>query len=178
MSDAYCFRRWRTCIQWVPVCWCLPCRSTVASDPLQSGCQASRAESRQILPASCSTQHRSTLGTGQLSLLLYTGSASAIKWWATRNHVIYSQLYILHSADRCIPVNVVACYHHNTIIITHTHLMALSPRLPGWAGSRKVKPIWILLKQETVTGSGISWAICLVVSGFLHTVHYSIYSTF
>ena len=26
--------------------------------------------------------------------------------------------------------------------------------------TRKVKPIWILLKQETVSGSGISWAIC------------------
>ena len=25
---------------------------------------------------------------------------------------------------------------------------------------RKVKPVWILLKQETVSGSGISWAIC------------------
>jgi len=25
---------------------------------------------------------------------------------------------------------------------------------------RKVKPIWILLKQETVSGSGISWDIC------------------
>jgi len=25
---------------------------------------------------------------------------------------------------------------------------------------RKVKPIWILLKQETVSGSGISWNIC------------------
>ena len=36
------------------------------------------------------------------------------------------------------------------------------PGLPGWAGTRKVKPIWILLKQETVSGSGsgISWAIC------------------
>ena len=29
-----------------------------------------------------------------------------------------------------------------------------------WASTRKVKPIWILLKQETVSGSGISWAIC------------------
>ena len=29
-----------------------------------------------------------------------------------------------------------------------------------WAGTRKVKPIWILLKQETVSGNGISWAIC------------------
>jgi len=25
---------------------------------------------------------------------------------------------------------------------------------------QKGKPIWILLKQETVSGSGISWAIC------------------
>ena len=43
---------------------------------------------------------------------------------------------------------------------THTRLMALCPGLPRWAGTRKVKPIWILLKQETVRGSGISWAIC------------------
>ena len=45
---------------------------------------------------------------------------------------------------------------------THTHicLTALFPGLPGWAGARKVKPIRILLKQETVSGSGISWAIC------------------
>jgi len=32
--------------------------------------------------------------------------------------------------------------------------------LPRSAGTRKVEPIWILLKQETVSGSGISWAIC------------------
>jgi len=43
---------------------------------------------------------------------------------------------------------------------THTRLMALCPGLPRWAGTRKVKPIWILLKQETVSGSGISWTIC------------------
>jgi len=43
---------------------------------------------------------------------------------------------------------------------THTRLMALFPGLPGWAGTRKEKPIRILLKQETVSGSGISWAIC------------------
>jgi len=40
----------------------------------------------------------------------------------------------------------------------HTHLTALCPGLPGSAGTRKVKPIWILLK--TVSGSGTSWAIC------------------
>ena len=43
---------------------------------------------------------------------------------------------------------------------THTRLTALFPGLPRWAGTRKVNPIWILLKQETVSGSGISWAIC------------------
>ena len=30
---------------------------------------------------------------------------------------------------------------------THTRSTALCPGLPGWAGTRKVKPIWILLKQ-------------------------------
>ena len=43
---------------------------------------------------------------------------------------------------------------------THTRLTALCPGLPGWAGTRKVKPIWILLKQETVSGSEIRRAIC------------------
>jgi len=42
----------------------------------------------------------------------------------------------------------------------HTSLTALCPGLPRWAGTREVKPIWILLKQETVSGSGIRWAIC------------------
>ena len=39
---------------------------------------------------------------------------------------------------------------------THTHTHAEWP----FVRDRKVKPIWILLKQETVSGSGISWAIC------------------
>ena len=34
-------------------------------------------------------------------------------------------------------------------IHTHTCVTALCPGLPGWAGTRKVKPIWILLKQES-----------------------------
>ena len=45
-------------------------------------------------------------------------------------------------------------------IDTHTRLTALFLGLPRWTGTRKVKPTWILLKQETVSGSGISWAIC------------------
>ena len=47
-----------------------------------------------------------------------------------------------------------------TSINTHTHLTTLCAGLPGSAGTKKVKPIWILLKQETVSDSGIRWAIC------------------
>jgi len=50
--------------------------------------------------------------------------------------------------------------NYSMLIQTHTRLMALCPGLPGWAGTRKAKPIWISLKQETVSGSDISWAIC------------------
>jgi len=50
--------------------------------------------------------------------------------------------------------------HAHTHTHTHRRLTALFPALPGWAGTRKVKPIGILVKQETVSGNGISWAIC------------------
>ena len=61
---------------------------------------------------------------------------------------------------------------------THTRLMAFCPglgerdlrgprgplsrtiRVSRYQKGRPLKPIWILLKQETVSGSGISWAIC------------------
>ena len=46
------------------------------------------------------------------------------------------------------------------LIHTHTRLTALFPGLPGWAGTRKITPTWIFVKQETVSGSGISWAVC------------------
>ena len=48
----------------------------------------------------------------------------------------------------------------NTHTHTNTCLTALFPGLPRWAGTRKVKQICILLKQDTMSGSGISWAIC------------------
>jgi len=43
---------------------------------------------------------------------------------------------------------------------THSRLTALFQGLSGRASTKKVKPIWISLKQETVSGSGISSAIC------------------
>jgi len=56
------------------------------------------------------------------------------------------------------PMHKILCniYNNNN----NTHLMALCPGLPRWASTRKVKSIWILLPQETVGSSGISWTIC------------------
>ena len=58
---------------------------------------------------------------------------------------------------------------------THTRLTAFCPGLPRWASTRKVKPIWILLKQETVggSGSGISWAIMQVCTSLQTDNHTS-----
>jgi len=58
----------------------------------------------------------------------------------------------------------VVLYHVQALVngrATHTRSTALFPGLPGWVGTRKAKPLWILLKQETVSGSGISWAKAL-----------------
>ena len=44
-----------------------------------------------------------------------------------------------------------------------TCLTVSFPGQPGSAGTRKVKPFWILMKQEMIGwpgGSGISWTIC------------------
>jgi len=48
---------------------------------------------------------------------------------------------------------------------THTHTHPFNNNGPFSRTTRmsryqKGKPIWILLKQQTVSGSGISWAIC------------------
>ena len=67
-------------------------------------------------------------------------------------------------------------------IYTHTHtcLTALCLGLPGSASTRKVKPIWILLEQETVSGSGISWATCKSASRSRQTTtpapHHSVFT--
>ena len=42
----------------------------------------------------------------------------------------------------------------------NARLTALCPGLLRWASTRKVKPSWTLLKQERVSGRGISWAVC------------------
>ena len=78
----------------------------------------------------------------------------------------YYHSHMLCFASPCLYDHFSCCFckkSHLTIYLyvhTHTRLTALFPGLPRWAGTRQVKPIWILLKQETVSGSGISWAIC------------------
>ena len=53
------------------------------------------------------------------------------------------------------------CSTKATSSSTHTHTPVYQPFVRDYPGGPvKVKPIWILLKQETASGSGISWAIC------------------
>ena len=56
------------------------------------------------------------------------------------------------------------CAPNSRQIITPTpHTHPFNGSLSGTTRAsryQKGKPIWILLKQETVSGSGISWAIC------------------
>ena len=56
-------------------------------------------------------------------------------------------------------------YKSNTALThTHTHTQPFNGPFSGTIRVSqyiKVKPIWISLKQETVSGSGISWAASL-----------------
>jgi len=78
---------------------------------------------------------------------VYDDGITAISYKQTQLAVQSERFHIRRSA----------CKH------THTHTHPCNgplSGLPRWAGTRKVKPIWILLKQETVSGSVINWAIC------------------
>ena len=79
--------------------------------------------------------------------------------WPSKNasQVMFSDLVWSSSSLRCLYiVNLLKWNYY----YYYTRLTALCPGLPRWAGTRKIKPIWILLKQETVSGSGISRATC------------------
>ena len=79
-------------------------------------------------------------------------------------------------------VVVVICINCRFRNNTHTHTHAFNGPLSGTTRVgryQKVKPIWILLKQETVSGSGISWAICKSAPRYRQTTtpapHHSIF---
>ena len=82
------------------------------------------------------------------AVLLNIVSACMTKCWA-QFEVHYFQLSHANTL-----------HTHYASTHTYTRLTALCPGLPGWAVTRNVKPIWILLKQEPASGSGISWAMC------------------
>ena len=105
-------------------------------------------------------------------LSMATAAISESTIWPTVQHSTQTCSYVLSAFFLSLIPRSVSLSYSNTdvplscltsavnLIYTHTRLTALYPGLPGSASTRKVKPIWILLKQETVSGSGISWAVC------------------
>jgi len=77
-------------------------------------------------------------------------------------YLIAQLLHILTVSSVLCNLSYIQCiYELIRLMLQHmnTRLTALCPVQPGWAGTRKVTSIWILLKQETVSASGISWAV-------------------
>jgi len=74
-------------------------------------------------------------------------------------------LQLIHITVELHTVNVDNCHCYYVLNSQHTHPFSDPfPGLPRWASTRKVKLIWILRKQETVSVSGISWAICWIAN--------------
>ena len=85
-----------------------------------------------------------------------------IRHFHTQIHLCQCNTKVLNIHHR-VSLTVSILHLHTRLTHTHTHthtrLMALCLGLLGSASTRKVKPIWILVKQETVSGSGIGWTI-------------------
>ena len=136
--------------------------TTVPCPPGYMHRKALPSSSAWIFPAGVNSPPHLSISTSEGSesldvLASESWLATAISWplaflsaGSAQQTVIYTSTYA-HTHTH-------TCAHAHTH--THTHLKARFPGLSGWAGTRKVKPTWILLKQETVNGSGISWAIC------------------
>jgi len=71
---------------------------------------------------------------------------------ANKLHITHGRKQMLNHFQHCFTGRFSTHTH------THTRLTALFLGLPMSASTRKVTPIWILLKQETVNDRGISWA--------------------
>jgi len=88
--------------------------------------------------------------TGKVLISVHT-------WYRWKSSFLYSAMSSRTRGNRKRLTNLCNTHTHTH---THTRSMALCPGLPGSASTKKEKPIWILLKQETVSGSGFSWAKC------------------
>ena len=94
------------------------------------------------------------VGNDEVGLLQGTGLTSLSHLLSRRRISVFGHVARL---DVDTPANMALQLH------THTHTRPFNgplSRTTRLAGTRKVKPIWILLKQETVSGSDISWATC------------------
>jgi len=80
-------------------------------------------------------------------------SAHDRHWWAASSQELLGSYTIDKElfCRRLVTGDKTWIYHWAPL---HTRLTALFPGLPGWAGTRKVKPIRILLKQEAVASAG------------------------
>jgi len=78
------------------------------------------------------------------------------RWCGGPVHHSTNSPLLLHTQTFTVIPGIIVKRHTHT----HTRLTALCPGQLGRAGNRKVKPIWNLLKQETVSGGGTSWAVC------------------
>jgi len=114
-------------------------------------CQSARSRDARPRP-----QPRLSCGVGTPELDV--GEQKECESDEQQSELVLPQVPQRRVCDALLRQVVFTCHTDNTH--THTRLTALFPGLPGSAGTRKVKLIWILLKQETVSGSGISWAIC------------------
>ena len=136
----------------------------------------------QVFQSSCHPDDTDTVQTGQLTELAVL-AGELVAFDAAPLHVDGPLLLVCTvEAEKALrprpPMKLSICntptqfrhvYTKNSLLgnfttTTHAHthicLMTLCTGLPGWTATRKVKPIWILLKQEKVNDSGISWAIC------------------
>ena len=121
------------------------------------GLEVSVSRQSRELTTSRLGQSAQRLGLGPKRLGVSSRSRAISCRWS-RCFVRRARSVAQYSRRRPIQTNLP--YSVTTPVYTYTRLTAFFPGLPGWASTRKVKRIWILLKQETVSGNGISWATC------------------
>ena len=90
-------------------------------------------------------------------------NASTSMRTASRYNLTYNNTTEINQNDMLL-LNILhpACYGHNSLPLNNdTYSFANKTASPSLQPDyQKVKATWILLKQETVSGSGISWIIC------------------
>ena len=140
------------------VCTSLQTDNHTSTPPLsflQAGCPSCRP-TNSIKALKASSYHTANLMF--LSIHLLTGVFLLCNWHL---YLLFVYVFFIHVC--CVISIKYDDDNDDDSWHTHTHTHLFNGPFSGtavWAGTRKVKPIWILLKQETVSGSGISWAIC------------------